>query len=371
MTGYNAAAICCDAHVEEPYDLWSRRAARFIRDRVPRPVRTDDGRWIMVIENAAIGLPSTNADYRIAQAVQAVQDSDAGQTSQKGSAWPHARLDLTQPEGVDGQVIYPTIGLHAWSITHKGAGRAACVIYNNWTTERLRGSARIKFAALIPTWNLEMALEEVDRMAGVDSVAGMLLPLGQMSANLARWEPLWRAIAETGKPAMLHRAIGDDAYFDPEDKPLETSPFNQRIAGRTAAHFACSGVLDRHPSLHIVLAGLGAGWIAQTSAATDERYRAHQHSSGLRLHELPGHYIRHQIHATLHDEPAAIDQVALTGTDCLLWGNGDRCGHGTSANAGALDSLLKDADPLTAAAIRYRNATRLFGFSEAARIAQT
>ena len=45
---------------------------------------------------------------------------------------------------------------------------------------------------MIPTWDVDMAIDEVQRMASNPSVGGLLLPLvGTPEWNLPVWEPLW------------------------------------------------------------------------------------------------------------------------------------------------------------------------------------
>ena len=67
---------------------------------------------------------------------------------------------------------------------------------------------------MIPTWDVEMAIAEVAARRRRPSVGGLLLPLvGTPEWNMPEWEPLWAAIAETGKPAVMHQGTGHDMIF--------------------------------------------------------------------------------------------------------------------------------------------------------------
>ena len=121
---------------------------------------------------------------------------------------------MMRTDSINGEIIYPTIGLYAWNIEDPQVGQAACRIYNDWILERLGGHRRIKVAGMIPTWDLEMARAEVERIADNASIGGILLPLvGTPEWNMPEWEPLWSAIAATGKSVVMHQGTGHNMIF--------------------------------------------------------------------------------------------------------------------------------------------------------------
>ena len=137
------------------------------------------------------------------------------------------------------------------------------------------------------------------------------------------------------------------------------------MAPRAAALLSCSGILERHPGLHIVLVEVNAGWMAWTMSTLDEYYQAHAGWSKPKLAELPSYYIRRQVHATFQDDPVALRNVELTGSDCLLWGNDFPHPESTYPNSNkVLDDLLDGVDIDVARAVVGTNAARLFGFDD-------
>jgi predicted TIM-barrel fold metal-dependent hydrolase len=276
---------------------------------------------------------------------------------------------MMRADGVNAEIIYPTIGLYAWNITDPTVGRASCVVYNDWILERLGGIDRIKLAAMIPTWDVDMAIDEVRRMASNPSVGGLLLPLvGTPEWNLPVWEPLWAAIQETAIPAVMHQGSGHDMiFYRGWGSPTANLLTTQSMAPRAAALLSCSGVLERYPDLHVVMVEVNAGWMAWTMSTLDEYYLAHQRNGWTKpiLAEVPSHYLRRQVHATFQEDPVALHNIPLTGTDCLLWGNDYPHPESTYPDSNAiLDRLLVDVGDDDARAIVFDNAARLFGFSE-------
>lgn len=347
--------VSADAHVDEPHDLWFNRLPTSLKDRAPRRIKSDaDGGWTLVVDNSKIGWSGMSAE-----------EAEAKESERIAAASPDVRLQMMRTDHINAEIVYPTIGLYTYNVADGDVGEASCQVYNDWILERLGGNPRIKVAAMIPTWTVEMAIAEVDRMAGNPSVGGLLLPLaGTPSWNLPEWEPLWAAIEATGHPAVMHQGTGHDMIFyrgwgSATANLLST----QSMAPRAAALLSCSGILERHPYLHVVLVEVNAGWMAWTNSTLDEYYEAHRHWSKPRLAELPSHYIRRQIHATFQNDPVALHNIPLTGVDGLMWGNDYPHPESTYPNsAKVLDELLRGLDPDHVDAVLFGNAQRIFAF---------
>lgn len=349
--------ISADSHVDEPHDLWFDRMPPPLRDRAPRRIQASaDGGWRLVVDGSDIGWEgvSTKAE---AQALDA--ERIAVITTE-------AREAMMRNDGLNGEIVYPTIGLYAYAIDDAEVGSAACRVYNDWILERLGGHPRIRVAAMLPTWDAEMAITEVARMAPHESVGGLLLPLvGTPEWNLPQWEPLWAAIAETGRPAVMHQGTGHDMiFYRGWGSPTANLLTTQSMAPRAAALLSCSGVLERHPDLHVVMVEVNAGWMAWAMSTLDHYHRDHAHWSKPELAEPPSAYLRRQVHATFQDDPVAINNLGLTGVDCLLWGNDYPHPESTYPDSNrVLDGLLAGVSEADARAMTSGNAQRLFGFS--------
>jgi predicted TIM-barrel fold metal-dependent hydrolase len=362
MEAAQLAKISADAHIDEPHDLWFERMDARLRDRAPRRIQAEqEGGWSLVVDDNPVGWVDLTAE-----------EAEANEEARIAAAAPDVRLEMLRTDGVNGEIIYPTIGLYAWNIEDPAVGLASCVIYNDWILERLGGNDRIKLAAMIPTWDVDMAIDEVQRVAGDASVSGLLLPLvGTPEWNLPVWEPLWAVIEETGLPAVMHQGTGHDMiFYRGWGSPTANLLTTQSMAPRATALLSCSGVLERFPDLHVVLVEVNAGWLAWTMSTLDEYYLAHQKNGWTKpiLAALPSHYVRRQVHATFQDDPVALHNIALTGSDCLLWGNDYPHPESTYPDSNkVLDRLLAGVDVDDAHAVVFDNAARIFGFSAGVR----
>jgi predicted TIM-barrel fold metal-dependent hydrolase len=264
-------------------------------------------------------------------------------------------------------MIYPTIGLYVYAVEDPAVGIASCRVYNDWIHEKLGdGSSRVRYAALVPSWDSPSAIKEIHRVANWPSLGALMLPIaGHPDWNADHWEPVWAAIAETGLPVVMHQGTGHSMiFYRGWGSPTANLLATQSMAPRAAALFSCSGVLERYPDMHVVLVEVNAGWMAWTMSTLDEYFLAHQ--AGKRkpyLPELPSHYLRRQVHATFQSDPVAIIGREFTGVDCLLWGNDFPHMEGTFPNSlTVLDDLLNGVDEGDAARITGLNALDLFGF---------
>jgi predicted TIM-barrel fold metal-dependent hydrolase len=351
--------ISADAHVEEPHDLWYDRLPASMRDAAPRRIQSGpEASWELVVDGRPYGWVDVSPE-----------EAARKEAEREAAASPDVRHEMMRIDGINGEVIYPTIGLYVWNIDDADVGRASCEVYNDWIVERLGGDPRIKVAAMIPTWNVDMAVAEIRRIADDPSVAGLLLPLvGTPEWNLPVWAPLWEALEATGKPVVMHQGTGHDMLFYRGWGSATTNLLaTQSMAPRATGLLACGGVLDRHPTLHVVMVEVNAGWIAWAMSTLDEYYLAHQRNHWTKpiLPELPSAYVRRQIHATFQDDPVGLHNLPLTGRDCLLWGNDYPHPESVYPDSNrVLDKLLVGVSDADARAIVGGNAARLFGFAD-------
>src|SRR5512140_137212 len=130
--------ISADSHVVEPAELWSDRLPKGLRARAPHRRTRPDGIVEFVIE----------AEGEFAPVITAVPDlslQDAGsaehQPNPEGGYDPGRRLADIEADGVWAEILYPTTGLFAWSITDSELAGSCARVYNDWIAETFSSSS--------------------------------------------------------------------------------------------------------------------------------------------------------------------------------------------------------------------------------------
>ena len=327
---------------------------------------TEDGGWSLILDGRHVGKAGSTEEDRL----RVIQ--------------PEHRLEIMRSEGIVGEAIFPTIGLYVWMLQDPDGGKASCRIYNEWIHDQLESrSPRFRCAGLVPTWRVEDAIEEVQLIAELGLAAVMMPVVGPTSYNRREWEPLWSAIAETGLPVVMHQGTGHDMiWYRGPGATVANLLATQSMAPRMAAMLATSGVLERHPSLHVAFVEFNTAWLAWTMETIDfytehfSRYGTTENmgSAALakssakpviypELSERPSFYIRRQIRATFQEDLVGLHNVPFTGPDCLMWGNDYPHEEGTYPDSRqVVERMVKDLDDDIVRRVFRDNGAALFGF---------
>ena len=120
--------ISSDSHIVEPPDLWTSRIDPAFMDRAPHMVIDDEGLAHWLVEGdqplGSVGAPS-QAGQRY-EDPEAITFEGAMEDVRPGAFDPGPRTEDMRIDGVDGEVIYPTIGARLYTIL-KPDLLAACV----------------------------------------------------------------------------------------------------------------------------------------------------------------------------------------------------------------------------------------------------
>ena len=200
-----------------------------------------------------------------------------------------ARLRLLDEQGMEGALLFPTLGVGMQEALRKDlpALHAAFEAFNRWLDEDWgfdRGDGRLYAAPMIALADPELAAAEVDRVlaAGARILVTVPGPVpdgddGYVSPGHPRFDPIWARIAEAGVPLALHAGLsgvshygrfwraggtgggGGFSAFQHTVFPLVA--FADRSISDTLAALVCHGVLERFPSLRLASIENGAMWV--------------------------------------------------------------------------------------------------------------
>ena len=277
--------IDADSHVEEVRETWDYLEEQYQR-RKPLAVVTEnrpelaDHNAFWLIDGVAhpqyLGRGTTVFATPLDMVYAARKPFSLGS---QGMTDPAARLRDMDKEGVDIQVIYPTVFLEPLT-DDPGFEAALMRSYNTWMAKACaHNPKRLQWAAVMPMQNVPAAVEEAQRAKELGAVS--------------------LAIFGTVRDRMLH-----DISFDPfftEAERLEMAVgvhtgwshpgLRQSVGSNYGAHvlsftlpvmmgfFSILGyVLDRHPHLKVGFLEAGVDWLPYMIQRMDHYYHAEKRS---------------------------------------------------------------------------------------------
>ena len=173
-------------------------------------------------------------------------------------------LSLLDETGLDGTVLYPTMGLAHGRIRDARWSVALARAYNDWMAARYASaSPRLRFVALLPLQDPSAAAEELDRAVTVSGAVGGLLAAAGMREALGAplFFPLYERAQALGVPLVVHGAPADvlpDIFDRFAHLHVLTHPVLQMISMTSMFK---AGIFDRFPTLRVGFFEAGCSWV--------------------------------------------------------------------------------------------------------------
>ncbi len=322
--------VSVDDHVVEPPDLFDGRMPAKYADRAPRVVRNERGDDVWVFEgqdvpnmglNAVAGRPKE--EYGI--------DPTSFEEMRPGCFDVHERVKDMSAGGVLASMNFPSFPSFSGRLFLPTADRelAAAVVraYNDWHIDGWCGAYPDRFIpmALPMLWDPEATAAEVRRVAekGCHSLTFTENPakLGLPSFHSDHWDPVWRALVETGSILNIHLGSSGELVVTAPDAPMDVmitlQPMNVCMA---AADLLWSRVLKEFPDLRIALSEGGTGWIPYFLDRLDRTYDMHHRWTGQDFgSELPSDVFRRHFLTCFIADPVGLHLRDDIGVESICW----------------------------------------------------
>jgi len=342
-----------DSHVIEPKALWLDNLPFSLKERAPhtdRVARAGKDR-----EYEAIFVDGTVVRYE----PPGFQD----RMRPPGAFDPKERLGDLDDQGIWAELLFPSVGLWCYLIESADLAYPVAEIYNDWLHDSfMKATPRYLGAAMIPVVDIDGAVAEIHRAAGLGYRAALIPATPPTPYNDERYEPMWAALAETHMHACFHVGTGAD--------PMVARGPGGAIVNyvetffpiqRSALYMVSSGIFDRYPDLHLLCVEGGASWLPGLMDRMDEAAVTHAEWVRPKLSGLPSEVVRRHVHATFQHDKSVLLTLPVTGVESVLWGSDYPHLEGTWPDTQkVLDDLFGDADPAVRAAVTGGTLGRLF-----------
>jgi predicted TIM-barrel fold metal-dependent hydrolase len=323
-----------DSHLMEPDDIWTSRLPKRLADRAPRAERGEKYELVF-IDGQQISRQLN--DFMDAMRPPGVRDVQI-------------RLQDLDQEGVWCQLSFPSMGFWTVNINDRELARAAAHAWNEWAMDDFMAQQHRIFApAIVPLVDVDDAVAELES-AAEQGFQAIFLPTSMPADKewgFDLWEPLWAAADAANMVLAYHIGTGREnvVYRGPGGAVvnyMETTYPGMRVV----THLVASGALDRHPSLKVLIAEGGAGWVPALGDRMDEAYRQHGMFVRPRLSRLPSEIVRQQVYASFQHDISAVQIIEDTHYNNVMWGDDYPHLEGTYGHTqDTLHQLFDEVDP--------------------------
>jgi predicted TIM-barrel fold metal-dependent hydrolase len=325
----DAKLISVDDHLIEHPHVWTDRLPKADQDAGPRIVETAEGDQLWSFEG----------EIRPQVIFGAVAGTDPREWSREpvryedmraGFYEPKARLDDMDLSGTFAQLCFPSFpgfaGTKFLQAKDKDLSLRCVVAYNDFILDEWCASApgRLLPMSLLPLWDIELAVSELDRVAAKGNKAISFVenpaPLGLPSFHTDHWDPLMSRLEETGIPLCLHFGTSGFKHTMTSDAP---HPVEVALTGTnsmfTLVDILFSPLLHRHPKLKIVLSEGGIGWIPYILERIDYAWAHHKFHANVDQDVVPSDLFRRNVWGCFIDDATGLALRDRIGVDRLLW----------------------------------------------------
>lgn len=301
----------------------------------------------------------------LAEATRALRNSQF-----RGAVYPWAgyqpdeRIKHLDDNGIDIQFINPAVGLTTIGriARHLGPQTYPRTIrgYNTWAAGVLHGhTERLVPTALLWWENPEWSVAELHRMRALGSRAFLIpgRPISNKSIAHPDFEPVWATAAELGMVGILHIGflgcpVVDEGWYHTGSEQMADvgyvlASIQPVVPQMVSAAMIASGLLERHPNLHIIIEEFGAAeWAPAWVDGFDNLLDLHvlrQITGKWQLPLKPSEYFRRQVLLAAQPGDDIDKAMELLGTGSVVFSSDFPHPEGSDSAMAAFTDQFDDA----------------------------
>lgn len=319
----NAPIFSADSHMMEPSTLWVQRLAQGLRDRAPRVVNNyQEKKGSFFIAEGLTPFPVGGGFAAGKDPKELAANQSVGYEQARPSGWdPVERLKDQDIDGVEGEVLYTTLGMFLFHLQDLDLQWACFRAYNDWVAEfASHNPKRLIGLGLVAMQDVGEAVKELQRIAkkGLRGAMVNAAPPGDVPFSDSHFDPVWAAAQDLNLPISLHILTGKKSVQMGKGRVASTMSIIHEIQ-YSLTDLIYNGVLHRFPKLTLVSAENDIGWIAHYLYRLDICYETLRYVDPTPITMKPSDYFKRQVYATFQDDRPGVMTYELSGENNLMW----------------------------------------------------
>tara|TARA_R110002049_G_scaffold9363_1_gene47867 strand:- start:2939 stop:4045 length:1107 start_codon:yes stop_codon:yes gene_type:complete len=303
-----------DAHVVEPPTLFLDGLPASLKDHAIH-ARKEGDYLITGTKDKTI--------YRLR--VGAKGDKELGDRERRGVREIPGRLLDMELDGINAEIVFPSLGLWLYCLDDAEAEAASCKVYNDWNNNYFSGNLdKFVRCGVLPVQDFSNTLEEMKRLAKLGFTAAMLpavTPPGIPKYNDEAWDPIFALGGELGIVFVLHTGTGLETVVHERGPGAAVINYSNQMgdAINSCQYLVAGGVLDRNPKAKVAFIESGASWLSAIAERMDEVYVAHHMFVRPKLSMMPSEVIKRQVFVSFQHDRACILHRNEIGVENYMW----------------------------------------------------
>jgi uncharacterized protein len=362
------AVFDCDAHVNDPLEIWDRYVPASKKDLVRETYwRNDREGWLngklpvvaggngefapMYNPIAIAGPQMSKRIMRKLLAMFPLSDEQRDYLDHRGTRDPHARVREMNLMGIDQVLVIPTMTIMNLPFAENVEGAAVyCEAYNDWVYDWCREEPHRLFpAAVLPIQSPEHAAKEVERVARKGFRVVLMRPIDAqggypndiaappaLGTSAPTFDLMFRAIEENGLVLGVHtfpsaaygRTAGPGLLSSPGELLTQAGADSQTLsfvfeAQTWLAQMLMAGFLDRYAKLKMAIFESNAQWLPYLLETADRLFKLYANEREVAAKRLPSEafYSQCVISFESDEEPLMrqwdrFEKIGIWASDC-------------------------------------------------------
>ena len=198
--------------------------------------------------------------------------------------------------------------------------------YNDWHIDEWCGAAPDRFIplAMVPMWDVELAVQEVHRVAkkGCRAISFLEAPHSQGLPSILSgyWDPMFEAIIDEDMVLCLHIGGAGSLIQLAAEAPSDHSQIiPSQITMLTAQDLLFGPTFRKYPALKVAFSEGGIGWIPFYLDRVDRHFKVQKWQHNDFGGKLPSEVFREHSLACYISDPSGIHARHLIGVDIIAW----------------------------------------------------
>jgi predicted TIM-barrel fold metal-dependent hydrolase len=238
---------------------------------------------------------------------------------------PLERLKDQEIDGIDAEVLYPSLLFSIYRMPDPAVIDATFKNYNDWIANYASQSAgRLFPLACISLFDIASATAEMNRAKSIGhrGVCIPCVPPADRPYSDPYYEPFWAAAEELAMPMEMHIfTTANPNHGLPNWGPIMNYALAQAGMANVIGDMICGGVCARHPGLRLVPTEWETGWIGHFLQRLDWALLREPQAAAEEVREKPSYYFHQNFLMTFEDDRIGIMTRDDIGVRNLMWGS--------------------------------------------------